>query len=137
MSKLYVIHVVGEDRYSEYEDLNGTAICAFTDRKAADSFCKSNWREHCADLCPFDYVDEEEKLDAATSFEPEVLHDWFLDHGVKPPSLKDIKKWDNWEWAEWWQRHVSKKPLELRQKLWEAFDKVEFFNVVEIELQNG
>jgi hypothetical protein len=62
-----------------------------------------------------------------TSLDEGRLHDWLLDAGLTPP--KPGKK--GRDWAGWWEKAKRRMTGPRREKVWEALDKVRFFEVVE------
>jgi hypothetical protein len=62
-----------------------------------------------------------------TSLDEGRLHDWLLDAGLTPP--KPGRK--GRDWAGWWQKARRGMTALQREKVWEALDKVRFFEVVE------
>jgi hypothetical protein len=55
------------------------------------------------------------------------LHDWLLDAGLTPP--KPGKK--GRDWSGWWEKAKRRMTAPQREKVWQALDKVRFFEVVE------
>jgi len=133
---VHVVHIAEASRYGIDSSMSGTALSVFFDRSAAESYCRAHWRDHCGELNPFYFVNDPGHLDVVTGFAPEVLHDWLLDHGIAPPSVLRMSKWDTWRWEEWWEAEVSSEPLELKEKVWAAFDRIESFNIQKIELHH-
>ncbi|HZY87645.1 MAG TPA: hypothetical protein VFE78_22590, partial [Gemmataceae bacterium] len=62
-----------------------------------------------------------------TGLDDDRLHDWLRDAGLAPP--KPGKK--GRDWAGWWQKAQRRMTALQREKVWEALDKVRFFEVVE------
>jgi hypothetical protein len=62
-----------------------------------------------------------------TSLAPGLLNDWALDLGLTPPGPAASSK----AWAGWWeQQQGAFTPLQ-RDKMWEALDRLRFYEVVE------
>lgn len=66
-----------------------------------------------------------------TSFGAPQFHDWLLDAGLEPPKKK---KPSGAEWREWWEAHAKKMTALQRAKVWEALDKVRYYDVVAIKV---
>lgn len=64
-----------------------------------------------------------------TSLDEPRLHDWTLDTGLTPPKPK--KKGEGPDWAGWWDKHVKKMTEYQHAKMWEAFDRLQFYEVVQ------
>jgi hypothetical protein len=63
-----------------------------------------------------------------THWQPEVLCDWLLDHGIDPPPpLVDGKR----DWAAWWDRESPTWTDDQRRAAWRPLDKVQFFRLRE------
>ena len=68
-------------------------------------------------------------------FEQPVLFDWILDCGLTPPELPEGSAWAGallHAWFRWWGKAVVPADSEARRKLWEAFDRVDFFEVIAV-----
>jgi hypothetical protein len=63
-----------------------------------------------------------------TSLDEGRLHDWLLDAGLTPPRLLKGRPAD---WAAWWRQSHGEMTALQREKVWDALDKVRFFEVVE------
>lgn len=62
-----------------------------------------------------------------THWQPEVLCDWLMDHGIDPPPPADGKR----DWAGWWDREAPGWTDDQRWAAWEPLDKVRFFRLRE------
>jgi hypothetical protein len=70
-----------------------------------------------------------------TRFDQPVLFDWILDCGLTPPELPENPTWGGsllGTWFRWWGQTVVPADSEARRKLWEAFDRVDFYEVVAV-----
>ena len=70
-----------------------------------------------------------------TRFDEPVLFDWILDCGLTPPELPTDRSWGGsllGAWFNWWGKAVVPADPEARRKLWEAFDRVDFFETVAV-----
>lgn len=63
-----------------------------------------------------------------TSFDADRLHDWLLDSGVEPPS---VGKKGSRDWKKWWEQTGSRLDEWQTAKVWEALDRVRFYEVVQ------
>jgi hypothetical protein len=66
-----------------------------------------------------------------TSFDGGRLHDWLLDIGLTPPSNKTREGWLQW----WQQSHEQMSELQTEQ-LWQALDRLRFYEVIESPIKN-
>jgi hypothetical protein len=62
-----------------------------------------------------------------TSLDAGRLNDWVLDLGLTPPRATKTKPPN---WANWWKRRKSKMTEYQREKMWEALDRLRFYDVV-------
>jgi hypothetical protein len=63
-----------------------------------------------------------------TSLDADRLHDWLLDAGIEPPARAADGSRD---WAAWWDKNYLSLSEAQKEKVWEALDRVKFFEVVE------
>lgn len=63
-----------------------------------------------------------------TSLDAGRLHDWTLDAGLTPPRATKAKPAD---WAAWWKKNAKSMDDVQREKMWQAFDRLRFYEVVE------
>jgi hypothetical protein len=63
-----------------------------------------------------------------TSLDEGRLHDWLIDAGLTPPKLRKGRPVN---WAGWWRHAHSELTALQREKVWEALDKIHFFEAVE------
>jgi hypothetical protein len=61
-----------------------------------------------------------------TSLDAGRLNDWALDIGMTPP-----EKTSTMAWAEWWVKQQPTMNEIQRNKMWEVFDRLRFYEVVE------
>jgi hypothetical protein len=121
-------------------------VRAFGSREAAETF-RSEWEERTcrqpprrhpfwdASCNPFWTVPTYEfDLGEVSSLEPPLFNDWLLDQGLTLPK----PTWDNQvstsDWYGWWEAGEEKMSAMQRAKVWEALDRVRFFEVAEVEL---
>ncbi len=67
-------------------------------------------------------------LSQQTGLDEGRLHDWLLDAGLTPPRPRKGRPAD---WAAWWRQARGGMTALQREKVWEALDKVRFFEVAE------
>jgi hypothetical protein len=103
----------------------------FLDPSKAEAERLRRERAARAERIPFLYGSD---LDAWTGWGPHPLFDWLLDAGLEPlPSLEPSRS----ECLEWWKRESAEMTDSQRDKVWEALDRVRFFEVIEEEIENG
>jgi len=116
----------GELVYANGPDDDASPVKAFADLSRADAFCRERERERRERVNPFEHG---RKLSDLTHFDAGRLCDWLLDAGLDPPGPKvRIVGWRKW-WADT-RRGLSDYQ---RAKVWEALDRVRFFEVVELD----
>lgn len=64
-----------------------------------------------------------------THFGAAQFHDWLLDAGLEPPKTKKPSADD---WRSWWKLKAKKMSALQRAKVWEALDKVVYYQVVKL-----
>jgi hypothetical protein len=103
-----------------------TRLQSFPDPGAAQADCRRREQEARARVNPFTCGGP--ALHHQTRFDEGRLCDWLLDAGVEPP---DPAPGTGRAWAAWWdQAHAKWSDLQ-RDKVWEALDRVRFFEVVQ------
>src|SRR5262245_377882 len=60
-----------------------------------------------------------------TSLAPGLLNDWALDLGLSPPGPAATPA----QWVEWWGREHGSFTAPQREKMWEALDRLRFYEV--------
>jgi hypothetical protein len=106
---------------------------AFADRLAAEAFREQSERGARVGQNPFAFVCESpDPIAGRARLDYPLLNDWLLDCGVprvpKSTAGNDV-------WLRWWKRHVRRLSPLQQAKAWEAFDLVQFFEVVEVSLE--
>jgi hypothetical protein len=84
-------------------------------------------RERAARACVNPFTCGGPALHYQTSLDAGRLHDWLLDAGIEPPAANGGKV----DWAGWWQRTHEQLTEAQHDRVWEALDRVRFFEVVE------
>jgi hypothetical protein len=59
-----------------------------------------------------------------TGLDADRLHDWAIDQGLTPPEAGD--------WAAWWDEQSPKMTELQRDGMWQALDRLRFYEVVEL-----
>jgi hypothetical protein len=102
-----------------------TRLASFGDADEAEADRRRREDEARSRVNPF--TCDGPALVTKTSLDEDRLHDWVLDLGLTPPK----KTKGGRKWAEWWRKSLPDfTPLQLL-RLWEAFDKLHFFEVVQ------
>jgi hypothetical protein len=123
---------------------NGGVIRAFADRRRAESFCaKLEGRKRSKPLSPGvnPFVCSrkyEMQYDQVSSFPEPVLDDWLRDAGLTPPvSLfpQPGRPRCSHDWYYWWRQTAPRMTPEQRRRVWEALDRVRFYEVVALPLE--
>jgi hypothetical protein len=103
--------------------LPGTSrVATFADADAAESERLRLEAEARAVINPFRCGSS---LTEQTSLDEGRLCDWLLDHGLTPPGRKPRN------WVRWYDNSRSAMDDYQRQKVWEALDRLHFYEVVE------
>jgi hypothetical protein len=116
-----------EPVYCRFEE-GSIPVRAFTDYDRASDYQRAQEQARRAEVNPFYYG---EKLADLSSFTAEPFHDWLLDAGLTPWTIrkdKDFKKY-----RTWWKKNRGQMTDLQRTRVWEALDKVRFFEIVELE----
>src|SRR5262245_4085326 len=102
-----------------------TALVSFSDADEAEAECRRREEEAQAKVNPF--TCDGPSLHTKTSLDEDRLHDWVLDAGLTPPRKTKAGR----NWAAWWKKVARRLTTVQRAKMWEAFDRLRFFEVVE------
>lgn len=128
----YLVKTLGEPeglgRHTEPPG-SGLPVKLFTDpdRAAADA----RRRELIArqDANPFRCNLRVNNPPDVSSLDDARMHDWCLDAGLTPPPEGVGRR----AWGEWWEMHAPTMSDDQRSRVWEACDRVRFFEVIEID----
>jgi hypothetical protein len=104
----------------------GTPVKAFTDPDKAEAFRRAREDEKRAEASPFHQGSE---LAHLTSLDLALLHDWLLDAGLDGVPLTEELA----VWRAWWREQRPRLTDLQRAKVWEALDKVRFYEVLALE----
>jgi hypothetical protein len=118
------------DEGPSMEDINlpegWSPLKAFRDKVAAETHCLELENQRRTKENPFA---RGKSLEEWSHFDAPRFHDWLLDAGLEPPKKKKLAADD---WREWWTKNAKKMSALQRAKVWEAVDKVRFYEVVEL-----
>jgi hypothetical protein len=101
-------------------------VSAFTRYPAAQDECLRLESEARRKVNPFTVGGP--ALFYQTGLDAARLHDWLLDHGVTPPDKPEA---GHGVWLKWWDARHKRLSEQQRAAVWEALDKVRFFEVSE------
>ncbi len=103
----------------------GRPVKLFADKEAAFQFRR--WREAEAREFRNPFL-HGEKLEDLTTMPGGIFHDWLVEADLQPPL---VSPFDPTVWFQWWRD--EKMTEEQRAKVWQALDKVRFFDVIQLE----
>lgn len=103
-------------------------VATFANYEGALADCRRREEEARGPVNPFRYA---HTLFYQSSLDAPRLHDWLLDHGIEPPARADDCDPTTLEWEEWWSQNVGTWSDIERTTVWEALDKVRFFDVAD------
>ena len=86
-------------------------------------------------VCPF-HCGQSLKLEEVTSLPEPVFLDWLLDAGLTPPPEVATPTGPRRYWVPWWAQNLPHMTEAQQAKVWQAMDRVPFFEVVETELED-
>jgi len=116
----------GEFTIEDDQEQGWVPVKAFTDRAKAEEYCRMVEGRERAVKNPFEWGTE---LKDWTTFDAPRFRDWLLDAGIEPPKKKNSKAAD---WQAWWEKGAPKLTDLQRAKVWEALNKVRYYEVVEL-----
>ena len=103
-------------------------VATFANYEGALADCRRREEEARWPVNPFRYGNT---MFYRSSLDAPRLHDWLLDHDIEPPVRTDERDPTPIEWEEWWSQNVGTLSDSERATVWEAMDKVRFFDVVD------
>lgn len=83
-------------------------------------------------------------LSDLTSLPDKILGDWVREVGLEPPPKVRRPNgrgghWPatprKWEWAVWWRERCERMTMEQRARVYRALDRVNFLEIIELELE--
>jgi hypothetical protein len=131
------------DPYIQDEGRPGKPIKVFVDRDRAWAFCRDLNRQKRAGQNPFWYQPEPTDgsyLDQYASKGDDALLAFVRSEGLTPP-IRDPDPSKGYHglygepWVIWWDKHREGWDDRLVERLWEALDRVRFYEVVELPLE--
>ena len=129
--KAYVVRRKNWEYNDEFFDCygDGTPVQTFLRREAAEEYrrkCEAT-SDHDG-LNPFELGGND--LSDQTSLTPTELAERLAAAGLKPPRRPE----GYGEFSDWWSVHEKSFTPEQRAAVWEALDRVSFFEVAEVEI---
>jgi len=107
---------------------------AFADRHEAEAVRTQLERRARAGQNPFTYAGESrDPVAGRTSLDGELLRDWLQDCGARRLPKRGASEAT---WRRWWERTAPDLSPLQRAKVWEAFDRIRLYDVVEVELDD-
>jgi hypothetical protein len=102
-----------------------TRLVSFAEHDQAEAECRKREDEARAGINPF--TCDGPALITKTSLDEGRLHDWILDLDLTPPRNSKTDR----DWVGWWKKTAPRMTDLQRARMWEAFDRLRFFEVVE------
>src|SRR5947209_10900464 len=102
----------------------------FLSRKKAEAWWRRREEEARGDQSPFDYGALGGDLDDYSTLSPGEFRDRLRAAGVSPPSFGENGRLRDGLW-EWWEREVIDMTAAQRSAVWDALDRVRFYEIVE------
>jgi len=112
------------------DERSGKPVMAFIDRARADAHCRQLNFQKRATTNPFRYVPKGADY---TTMGPAPFLAFLRAEGLTPPT--DYFPDDAgtiWTWSEWWDGHLNEWDERLVERLWNALDRLSFYEVVEV-----
>ncbi len=106
----------------------------FLSRKKAEAWWRRREEEAREDQSPFDYGALGGDLEDYSSLSPAEFLDRMRAFGVSPPSFSENGRLPDSLW-EWWEREVAGMTAEQRSAVWDALDRVRFYEIVETTIE--
>jgi hypothetical protein len=128
------------DPYVLDEGRPGTPVKVFLDRDRASAFCRDLNREKRG-VNPFCYQPEPTDgsyLDQYATMGEDALLALVRSEGLIPPVRdSDPSNRGLYEepWVKWWEEHRKEWDDGLVERLWDALDRVRFYEVVEVTME--
>jgi hypothetical protein len=112
------------------DERSGRPVLAFSDRARTDAHCQQLNLQKRATTNPFYYIPKGADY---TSMDPASFLAFLRAEGLTPPT--DFFPDDAltiWTWALWWDEHRSKWDERLVERIWNALDRLSFYEVLEV-----
>jgi hypothetical protein len=115
-------------------------VKAFVERGRADAHCRQLNLEKRATVNPFRYLPEGAgayALDQYTTLGGPGFLAILRAERLTPPAGRLDGDFDEvaWAWADWWEEHRKEWDDQLVERLWNALDRVYFYEVVEVAVE--
>lgn len=151
--KLYIVRWLHDYYYRDTAFKGGAPDCpaqprlmkAFIDPVAAETYRRQlerGLRTPPPEANPFHGFRESfvegrrfQRLADLTSLPEPIFADWLLDCYLTPPIRKTGAEKPGRVWADWWDAHAPQMTDYQHSRVWQALDKLRFFEVVETELE--
>jgi hypothetical protein len=112
-------------------DAGGPApLRTFLSRTKAEAWWRKREEEARGDQSPFDYGALGGRLEDYSTLSPAEFGDRLRDAGVSPPSFGENGRLRDALW-EWWDHNVIDMTPSQRSAVWDALDRVRFYEIVE------
>jgi hypothetical protein len=125
------------DRWGYYRGQAGPVQRAFTNRGAAEAYCRESdrraWLDRDAVLGALADPASSQSPFELTSFDPPVFLDWLQDADIPLPP-EDLRA--TLECVEWWEGCRDLSEVQWL-RLFVALDKVRYYEIAEVELAAG
>ncbi len=115
---------------------------AFVERGRADARCRQLNLQKRAAANPFEYMPEVTSgafFDQYTTLGEAAFLKLLQAEGLNPPAhtLNSSADYDDLArvWADWWEKHRKGWDDRLVERLWDALDRVYFYEVAEVGLE--
>jgi hypothetical protein len=126
----YYFRLEGETGELGDEDSDQTALRTFLSRKKAEAWWRQREEQARGDRNPFDFGALGGDLDDYSNLSPAEFRDRLRAAGLSPPSFGENGRLRD-DLAGWWQREVIDMTPEQRSAVWDALDRVRFYEIVE------
>jgi hypothetical protein len=118
----------------------GRPVKAFAERRRADTHCRQLNLQKRGN--PFSYMPDATDgsfFDQYTTMGEAAFLAFLRAEGLTPPanSLRPSTDYDDLAavWADWWEKHYKEWDDRLVERLWNALDRVYFYEVVEVAVE--
>jgi hypothetical protein len=127
----YFYRLDGETDERGDEDPDGAGpLRTFLSRKKAEAWWRQREEQARGDQSPFDYGALMGDLEDYSSLSPAEFRDRLRAVGLRPPSFGEDGRLRDDLWG-WWQREVADMTPKQRSAVWDALDRVRFYEIVE------
>jgi hypothetical protein len=122
------------------EGRQGKPVKAFVERSRAVTYCQHLNLQKRATANPFRYSPAATSgtcLDQYTTMDEQAFLGLVRAAGLTPPVYsRPADEYDiAWSWGDWWEEHRKDWDERLVERLWNALDRLSFYEVVEVALE--